>query len=88
MSAPQSLPSPTGGSPPDVGDVGAPLQVGGDGLEADEEAREEQDGDGGDGTHKGGHLGSTAAQTRVPKFAHRTPPCDLPFHPGYLRAPS
>lgn len=45
-----------GRAPPDVRDVGAPLQVGRDGLEADEEPREEEDRDGCDRTHKRGHL--------------------------------
>ena len=42
---------------PDVGHIGAPLQVAGDGVEVDEEAGEQQDGDGCDGAHERGHLG-------------------------------
>lgn len=37
---------------PDIGDVGHPLQVGWDGVKADKESGEEQDGDGCHGTHK------------------------------------
>lgn len=42
--------------PPDIGEVGAPLQVSGDGLETDKEAGEQEDRDGSHWTHKGGHL--------------------------------
>lgn len=42
--------------PPDIGDVGNPLQVPGDGVEADEEPGEQQNRDGGDRTHERGHL--------------------------------
>lgn len=42
--------------PPDVRDVGHPLQVPGDGIEADEEPGEQQNRDRRDRTHKRGHL--------------------------------
>lgn len=42
--------------PPDIGEVGAPLQVSGDGLETDKEAGEQEDRDGSHWAHKGGHL--------------------------------
>lgn len=42
--------------PPDIGEVGAPLQVSGDGLETDEESRKQEDRDGSHWAHKGGHL--------------------------------
>jgi hypothetical protein len=42
--------------PPNIGEVGAPLQVSGDGLETDEEAGEQEDRDGSHWAHKSGHL--------------------------------
>lgn len=45
--------------PPDVGDVGHPLQVPGDGVETDEEPREQQDRDRCDRTNKCRHLQGT-----------------------------
>lgn len=45
--------------PPDVRDVGHPLQVPGDGIEADEEPGEQQNRDRRDRTHKRGHLQET-----------------------------
>lgn len=41
---------------PDIGDIGHPLQVGWDRVKADEESREEKDGDGSHGTHERGDL--------------------------------
>lgn len=45
--------------PPDVGNVGHPLQVPGDGVETDEEPREQQDRDRCDRTNKRRHLQGT-----------------------------
>lgn len=42
---------------PDIGDIGHPLQISRDGVEADEESREEEDGDGRHGAHERCHLG-------------------------------
>lgn len=50
---------------PDIGDVGHPLQVCGDGVEADEEPREQEHWDGCHRAHEGGHLELGAHGTDV-----------------------
>lgn len=44
---------------PDVGEVGQPLQVGGNGAEGDEETAEQQDGDGRHWSQEHRHLSGT-----------------------------
>lgn len=59
---------------PDVGDVGHPLQVSRDRVEADKEPREEEDGDGRYGSHKGRHLGGhTGDVLRGSRWLPRVP---------------
>lgn len=52
---------------PDIRNIGAPLQIFGDRVKVDKEAREKQDWDGGDGSNKSGDLGRGVRQNVIPE---------------------